>query len=55
MSLIEIGDDARALGMTRVAVFTDHKVVQLESVWVGGVNEDWSVDDHPDAIFTSKG
>ncbi len=31
-SLNEIGDDARALGMTRVAVFTDHKVAQLESV-----------------------
>ena len=31
-SLKEIGDDARALGMTRVAVFTDPKVAQLESV-----------------------
>ena len=31
-SLKEIGDDARALGMTRVAVFKDPKVAQLESV-----------------------
>ena len=31
-SLKEIGDDARALGMTRVAVFTDPKVAQLEAV-----------------------
>ena len=31
-SLKEIGDDARALGMTRVAVFTDPKAAQLESV-----------------------
>ena len=31
-SLKEIGDDARALGMTRVAVFTDPKVAQMEPV-----------------------
>jgi len=31
-SLNEIGDDARALGMNRVAVFTDPKVAQLEPV-----------------------
>ena len=31
-ALNEIGDDARALGMTRVAVFTDTKVAQLEPV-----------------------
>jgi len=31
-SLNEIGDDARALGMTRVAVFTDPKVAQFEPV-----------------------
>ncbi|GIT09576.1 MAG: hypothetical protein CM1200mP30_32060 [Pseudomonadota bacterium] len=31
-SLKEIGDDARALGMNRVAVFTDPKVAQLEPV-----------------------
>ncbi len=31
-SLNEIGDDATALGMTRVAVFTDTKVTQLEPV-----------------------
>ena len=31
-SLNEIGDDATALGMTRVAVFTDPKVAQMEPV-----------------------
>ena len=31
-ALNEIGDDARALGMSRVAVFTDPKVAQLEPV-----------------------
>ena len=31
-SLTEIGDDATALGMTRVAVFTDPKVAQMEPV-----------------------
>ena len=31
-SLNEIGDDARALRMTRVAVFTDPKVAQFEPV-----------------------
>ena len=31
-SLKEIGDDASALGMTRVALFTDPKVAQLEPV-----------------------
>ena len=27
-------------------------VVQLEELVVGGVNEDWPVEDHPDSIFT---
>ena len=31
-SLKEIGDDASALGMKRVAIFTDPKVSQLEPV-----------------------
>jgi alcohol dehydrogenase class IV len=31
-SLRELGDDARALGMTRVALFTDAKVARLEPV-----------------------
>ena len=31
-SLKEIGDDASALGMTRVALFTDPNVAQLEPV-----------------------
>ena len=31
-SLLEIGDDAKVLGMTRVAVFTDQRVGQMEHV-----------------------
>src|SRR3546814_2795996 len=31
-SLREIGDDARALGMTRVALYTDPRVAEMESV-----------------------
>ena len=31
-SLLEIGDDAKVLGMTRVAVFTDQRVVEMEHV-----------------------
>ena len=31
-SLMEIGDDAKELGMTRVAVFTDQRVGQMEHV-----------------------
>ena len=27
-------------------------VVQLEEFIVGGINEDWPVEDHPDNIFT---
>ena len=25
--------------------------VQIQELWIGGVNEGWEVDDHPDAIF----
>ena len=28
--------------------------VQIEELCIGGVNDDWSVDDHPDAIFSSR-
>ena len=31
----------------------DVDVVKIEELLVGGVNEDWSVDEHPDAIFPS--
>ena len=31
----------------------DVDIVQLESLWIGGVNDDWEVGDHPDAIFNS--
>ena len=31
----------------------DVDIVQLKELLIGGVNEDWSVEDHPDAIFTS--
>ncbi len=33
----------------------DVNFVQIEELLIGGVNDDWVVDDHPDAIFTSKG
>ncbi len=29
----------------------DEDIVQLEELVIGGVNEDWPVEDHPDAIF----
>ncbi len=29
----------------------DSDLVQLEEVLIGGFNEEWPVDDHPDAIF----
>ena len=29
----------------------DTDLVQLEEVLIGGVNNDWAVDDHPDAVF----
>ncbi|WP_320667904.1 DUF3531 family protein [Prochlorococcus sp. MIT 1307] len=28
--------------------------VQIEELLIGGVNEDWGVDDHPDAIFSAE-
>ena len=28
--------------------------VQIEELLIGGVNEDWEVEDHPDAIFPSN-
>ena len=31
----------------------DTDVVQIEELVLGGVNEDWPVDEHPDAVFTS--
>jgi len=32
----------------------DVDVVQIDEVIVGGVNQDWPVEDHPDTIFPSK-
>ena len=29
----------------------DSDVVQLDAVWIGGVNDDWPVEPHPDSIF----
>jgi hypothetical protein len=29
----------------------DSDVVQLEELLIGGVNEDWPVEDHPDSVF----
>ena len=33
----------------------DTDVVQIEELVVGGVNEDWPVEDHPDSVFPSGG
>ena len=30
-------------------------VVQIEELVIGGVNEDWPVEDHPDSLFPSGG
>jgi len=39
-----------------VLINTLHQIhadfVQIEELLIGGVNEDWEVDDHPDAVFT---
>ena len=32
----------------------DIDFVQIESVLIGGVNEDWPVEDHPDSIFPTS-
>ena len=32
----------------------DVDIVPIEAIWFGGVNEDWSVEDHPDAVFSPK-
>ena len=31
----------------------NNDVVEIKEFYVGGVNDDWQVDDHPDAIFNS--
>ena len=33
----------------------DSDVVQIEELVVGGVNENWPVEDHPDSIFPGQG
>ena len=33
----------------------DTDVVQIEELLIGGVNEDWPVEDHPDSPFPSGG
>ena len=41
-----------------VLINTLHQIdvdfVKIEELCIGGVNDDWSVNDHPDAIFTSR-
>ena len=32
----------------------DVDIVQLEELIIGGVNEEWPVEDHPDAIFSTS-
>ncbi len=31
------------------------EVVELKKLLIGGINDDWPVDIHPDAVFTSEG
>ena len=33
----------------------DSDVVQLEELLIGGVNDDWPVEDHPDSVFPGMG
>ncbi|WP_320664299.1 DUF3531 family protein [Prochlorococcus sp. MIT 1223] len=33
----------------------DVDIVELNEVVIGGVNDDWPVEDHPDSIFPSQG
>ena len=32
----------------------DNDFVQISEIFVGGINNDWPVDEHPDAIFSSN-
>ena len=32
----------------------DIDVVQLETLLIGGINDDWDVEEHPDAVFPSE-
>lgn len=32
----------------------DVDIVQIEEVLIGGANEDWPIEDHPDSIFSSS-
>ena len=45
--------DALAIDVLINALYQIHAdFVQIEELLIGGVNEDWEVDDHPDAVFT---
>ena len=33
----------------------DADVVQLVELVIGGINDDWPVEDHPDAVFGGNG
>ena len=45
-----IGLDVLINALTQV----DADLVKLEKIVIGGVNEDWPVEEHPDAIFPSS-
>ena len=32
----------------------DNDFVQIPQIFIGGINEDWPTDDHPDAVFPSN-
>ena len=47
--------DALAIDVLINALLQIHTdFVQIEELLIGGVNEDWTVEDHPDAIFSSN-
>ncbi len=52
---VDLGtSDALALDiLINVLRQVDSDVLKIEELLIGGVNEDWPVEDHPDAIFPS--
>ena len=31
----------------------DGEMIELKNLFIGGVNEDWPIEDHPDSVFPS--
>ncbi len=53
---IDLGTcDAIAIDvLINIFMQVDGDVVQIKELLIGGINDDWQVEDHPDAIFTSS-